>query len=193
VLPFFVFVTLRPRRSLDFFSGLTRIPTCVRPNSHGIISFTDPRPLTLLESHRFKKGVGRGSITIHSRFSISHSPYTLPSSVFSNPCICHSYGNTGGRGGILPTLELTLTNRGRSAPFLSCTYGSPFCNFFVFKFMHAMGGTPLLVANQGTMYRAPMHSGKGKTTADLKAGRQCGLHVARKQAVMRPIDGYTKK
>jgi hypothetical protein len=116
VLPFFVFVTLRPRRSRDFFSGLTRIPTCVRPNSHGIISFTDPHPLTLLESHRFKKGVGRGSISIHSRFSISHSPYTLPSSVFSNPCICHSYGNTGGRGGILPTLELTPHQSEEEAP-----------------------------------------------------------------------------
>jgi hypothetical protein len=34
--------------------------------------------------------------------SIFHSPYTLPSSVSSNPCICHSYENMGGVGGFFP-------------------------------------------------------------------------------------------
>src|SRR5260370_21999133 len=39
------------------------------PKSHGIISFTDSHPLTLLESYRFKKMPGRG----YSRRSSLHS------------------------------------------------------------------------------------------------------------------------
>jgi hypothetical protein len=78
--------------------------------SHGIISFTDPYPLTLLESYRFKNR-GRGGPFLYLSVlypilclrascgqPVSHSPYTLPSSVSLNPFSCHSYENTRGVG-----------------------------------------------------------------------------------------------
>ncbi len=64
VLYFLVFVKRISRRSPR--SG--NVQTCQRsdvltsftPNSHRIISFTDPHPLTLLESYRFKNSAGMG-------------------------------------------------------------------------------------------------------------------------------------
>jgi hypothetical protein len=162
MLPFFVFVTLQPRRSCDFSLGLTHISTCLRPNSHGIISFTDPHPLTLLESHRFKKGVGRGSISIHSRFSISHSPYSLPSSVFSNPCICHSYGNTGGRGGILPTLELTPHQSRKKRPFPFMHLRESILQLLCFQIHACNGGYPPSRCKPGHDVSCPYAQWKGK-------------------------------
>jgi hypothetical protein len=142
MLPFFVFVTLQHRRSLDFPLGLTRSSSCLRPNSHGIISFTDPHPLTLLESYRFKKGVGRGSISVHSRFSISHSPYTLPSSVFSNVCTCYSYGNTGGVAVFFPLWISPLTNPRKKRPFPFMHLREPILQLLCFQIHACNGGYP---------------------------------------------------
>ena len=52
---------------------------CLPPKPHGIISFTDPHPLTLLESYRFKNSAGRG----YSRHSLSAKP--LPFNLFADP------------------------------------------------------------------------------------------------------------
>ena len=43
----------------------------------------------------------------HALRSVSHLPYTLPSSVSRKSFGCRSYENTGECGGILPILELT--------------------------------------------------------------------------------------
>ena len=43
-------------------------PLSLTPKSHGIISFTDPHPLTLLESYRFKNS-GRGYSPCFNSFS----------------------------------------------------------------------------------------------------------------------------
>jgi len=73
-----VFAAAQPRRSLDSFSRPThayrltlvlsvadrRFRSCGKgsPKSHEIILFTDPHPLTLLESYRFKNMSGQGRL-----------------------------------------------------------------------------------------------------------------------------------
>ncbi len=68
-----VFAKLQPRRTLGSFRS--QIPTLgpLSPNSHGIISFADPHPLTLLESYRFKNIGGQGA------------PSTFPARNAQNP------------------------------------------------------------------------------------------------------------
>src|SRR5258708_2180609 len=51
--------------------------------------------------HLQKTG-GRGPLPIYSNSSISHSAYTLPSSVCSNSFRCHSYENCRGVGVFFP-------------------------------------------------------------------------------------------
>jgi hypothetical protein len=50
----------------------------LRPNSHGIISFTDPHPLTLLESYRLKN-MGRGAVLRFQRSIVqpSNAPFAF--------------------------------------------------------------------------------------------------------------------
>ncbi len=62
-----MFVATQPRRPLDSFSGPTPTPCPPlvlsvaegSPNSHGIISFTDPHPLNSFVSYRYKNIRGR--------------------------------------------------------------------------------------------------------------------------------------
>src|SRR5437660_12915201 len=50
--------------------------------------------------------------------TIFHSPYTLPSSVSCKSCICHSFENCRGVGGILPNLENLAPCRRRKLAFV---------------------------------------------------------------------------
>jgi tetratricopeptide (TPR) repeat protein len=76
VLCFYVILAQHPRRPLACFV-----------NSHGIISFTDPHPLTLLESYRFKNIGGRGgwiaSPPLYDRLSLSTLESTLRAALVS--------------------------------------------------------------------------------------------------------------
>ncbi len=73
-----------PRRAPGSFFALPPAPSRLAPNSHGIISFADPYPLTLLESHRFKNMGGRGHLQLSwpptlkttSRIRFSFQPLT---------------------------------------------------------------------------------------------------------------------
>src|SRR5271167_90761 len=55
-----VVTAMPPRRSPSTFPHLIPTPILLAPKSYGIISFTDPHPLTLLKSYRFKNRVGGG-------------------------------------------------------------------------------------------------------------------------------------
>src|SRR5713101_1271751 len=72
MLPFRMTHAQHPRRPPDSFFALTPAPSRLAPNSHGIISFADPHPLTLLESYRFKNIGGRG----HLQLSRPRTPNT---------------------------------------------------------------------------------------------------------------------
>src|SRR6266481_2881575 len=103
MLYFRVFVRRISTSSVVPFASRIPVPRRSFPKFHGMISFADPHPLTLLESYRFKNIAGKGSLSIpYPAFSISHSPYTLPSSASRKSCICHSYENTGGVGVFFP-------------------------------------------------------------------------------------------
>jgi len=52
----------------------------------------------------------------------SHLPYTLPSSVSSNPFICHSYENTGGVGVFFPFWNSSLPHLQASLFFLTVNF-----------------------------------------------------------------------
>jgi hypothetical protein len=54
-----VFLACRHRRSLSNFQRPVPSRVHLIPKSHRIISFTDPHPLTLLKSYRFKNRGGR--------------------------------------------------------------------------------------------------------------------------------------
>src|SRR6266702_4684786 len=73
-------------------------PMLLRRNSHGIISFTDPHPLTLLESYRFKNMGGRAypqrSDSVPSYSLTDHCPLTAHSCFKSFRC--NTYKKPGG-------------------------------------------------------------------------------------------------
>src|SRR6266567_2560188 len=70
------------------------MPLRLRRNSHGIISFTDPHPLTLLESYRFRNMGGRAypqrSDSVPSYSPTDHCPLTAHSCFKSFSC--NTYG-----------------------------------------------------------------------------------------------------
>jgi hypothetical protein len=75
VLFFRVYTESKPRRSAAPLLSPTSIPTSMRRNSHGIISFADPHPLNSVLSYRYKNMGGRGE-------AISPSPcFPLPLSL----------------------------------------------------------------------------------------------------------------
>src|ERR1700687_4213954 len=75
VLFFFVHIKPQPRRSLDFFSGLTPTPLPLSRNSHGINLFADPHPLNPVASIFYKKMGVQGSDPPSHRFSLLTSPH----------------------------------------------------------------------------------------------------------------------
>src|ERR1700693_4372712 len=72
----------------------------------------------------------------------------------------HSSENTGSVGVFFPFRSSPHRSTARIAPFFSSTYGDPFCNPFIFKFMQEWGGrTPsstLGPANDWTCSRFPI-------------------------------------
>jgi hypothetical protein len=77
VLFFFVYTESLPFRSAASLFAPPSIPTSMRPNSHGIISFADHHPLNSVLSYRYKNMGGRGE-------AISRSPspcFPLPLSL----------------------------------------------------------------------------------------------------------------
>src|SRR6266436_2457116 len=103
MLRFRVFVKRFSRLSAVPFPSRIPVPRRSFPKCHEIISFADPHPLNSVLSYRYKNIAGRGSLSIpYPAFSISRSPYTLPSSASRKSCICHSYENTGGVGVFFP-------------------------------------------------------------------------------------------
>ena len=112
----FVFAAVQPRRSLHSFRGRTPIPSSLTPKSHGIISFADPHPLTLIESYRFKKDYpARMRVPSDNRESwdlgLARKPFT-----------CNTYG--------APRKCCKQRTYGLAKPFRINTYkkhgGSPF-------------------------------------------------------------------
>jgi hypothetical protein len=77
LLFFPVFAKLQPRRSLDSSSSLTSIPCLRSPNSHGIISFADPHPITPTESYRYKNIGGRGHLPLSDPYHLFRTTYPL--------------------------------------------------------------------------------------------------------------------
>src|ERR1700687_1743685 len=71
-----VFAKPHSRRSFDFFSRPTTIPRPPSPKSHGIISFTDPHPLTTVVSYRYKN-IGGGFFLILQTFNVELSTFDL--------------------------------------------------------------------------------------------------------------------
>src|SRR5882672_194768 len=104
------------RRPLAFFKFTTLlslltdhgIRNTVRDshNSFPAISFTDPHPLTLFKSYRFKNRVGRLRSAAHG-WSY-HVTGTLPRLI---SFACHSYENTGGVGVFFPFWHLPTCGR----------------------------------------------------------------------------------
>ena len=78
VLYFRVFADIQSDLSLDSFLGLNYIPCLRFPNSHEIISFTDPYPLKSVLSYRYKNTGSRFAPT----FRRSHSPADFDLSSF---------------------------------------------------------------------------------------------------------------
>ncbi len=81
-----MFVKLQPRRSLDSFAGLTPTPCPLSPNSHGIISFADPHPLTSIELHPCKNLGGTGHLPLSDPYPLV--PTTYPPSFHT---LAHSF------------------------------------------------------------------------------------------------------
>ena len=104
MLPFRVFSRRHPRRSPNFFSILTPTPRPLPPNSHGIISFTDPHLLTSVLSYRYKNLAGRGLPRRQARsLSVPHPPKSLCLNLFAHPhpltpIASIFYKNMGSRG-----------------------------------------------------------------------------------------------
>src|ERR1700686_5392932 len=76
MVSFHVFAKPHSCGSFDFFSRPTTIPRPMSPNSHGIISFTDPHPLTPVVSYRYKN-IGGGFFLILQTFSVDLSTFDL--------------------------------------------------------------------------------------------------------------------
>src|SRR5260370_15893034 len=110
---------MRPRHAVFLTPP---IPLRSRRNSHGIISFTDPHPLTLLESYRFKnEHPARMRVPSDHRESrnLSSSPKSLPHNLFADPhpltpVLSVFYKNSGGRGG----RDCISGTRQRRSPFV---------------------------------------------------------------------------
>jgi hypothetical protein len=83
-----VFAKLCSRRSFDFSSRPTPTPRPPSPNSHGIISFTDPHPLNSVVSYRYKNMGGEGASTPQSPSPVSNLRPTIP--LFIYPLFFHS-------------------------------------------------------------------------------------------------------
>jgi len=87
------------------WKGLRDLPTCLA-KSHGIKSLTDPHPLTLLESYRFKNSAGRGCSPCFNSFSCN--TYGFPRKCckqktynLTKPFKCNTYAKRGGRGPVI--------------------------------------------------------------------------------------------
>jgi len=130
------------RSNAQFASRMLRrdVSTRLVPNSHGIISFTDPHPLNSVVSYRYKIMGGEATISLRSfDFQLStinlvplnsftchtseNSPVspaiaTLPKTRVSNPCVCHTYSTT-------PGISLLRTGLPRNPPAVALV---PFWN-----------------------------------------------------------------
>jgi hypothetical protein len=106
-----VFVESHPRRSPDSFLTLAPIPCPLSRKSFPFISFSDPHPLTPLQSYCFKNSGGRPHSGLSIDSTSSHLPYTLPSSVSRKSFICHSYENAGGVGVFFPFWDTPTCRR----------------------------------------------------------------------------------
>jgi len=156
---------MRTPRPFHFSRSPIPIPDLPAPKSHQIISFADPQPLNSFASYRYKNTGGGGGRPRCSCPTISHSPYTLPSSVCRKSFACHSFENTGGAHrssqklfsphstlsrfstllGFFPIWNLPSAHPRKIALFLSCTYGNAFSKSFVFNSMREWGVPPLNV------------------------------------------------
>src|SRR5882762_9280270 len=76
MVSFHVFAKPHSRRSFDFFSRPTTIPRPPSPNSPGIISFTDPHPLTPVVSYRYKN-IGGGTFLALQTFNLELLTFDL--------------------------------------------------------------------------------------------------------------------
>src|SRR5882762_1948885 len=76
MVSFHVFAKLQSRRSFDFFSPPHPTPPPPSPTSHGIISFTDPHPLTTVVSYRYKN-IGGGFFLILQTLNVELSTSDL--------------------------------------------------------------------------------------------------------------------
>jgi hypothetical protein len=159
-----VYIASDPRRSLASFLGLTPTPYLPSPKSFPLISFTDPHPLTLLESYRFKNS-GGGCIPDLSTFQ-AFQRADLPRP--HKPFTCNTYNltqvsQTKDLRQKLSCLDATLTkNRGRGPAFrrsgipileliLFCTFPflfnhlrEPILQPLSFQIHPGMGGTPIV-------------------------------------------------
>src|SRR5713101_5194868 len=188
-----VFAKLHSRRSFDSFSRPTRALRRPSPKSHGINVFADPHPLTPVASIFYENIGGQGASSISStcrsksnatlerrsrprpnvsacqRLSappVSHSPYTLPSSVSSKSFACHSYENCR-----------VCTNNsqcGTHAPghnrharsFFSITCSLPICIPPLFMMFHLMGvRTPLFSSQPHLLFWEAKNESQPATAA----------------------------
>jgi len=88
-------IASHPRQPLDFFSRLTPIPRPLPLNSHGIKSFTDPHPLTFLESYCFENSCGEGAFPAFRPWSVqAPSVFTFsPTLRLHKSFRCNAYGS----------------------------------------------------------------------------------------------------
>src|SRR6266436_6879124 len=160
MLYFRVFVRRISTSSVVPFASRIPVPRRSFPKFHGMISFADPHPLTLLESYRFKNIAGKGSLSIpYPAFSISHSPYTLPSSASRKSCICHSYENTGGVGVFFPFWK-GLRGRGDgNSHFTQVPFSSYCCALFcaLLRFFAFMQNSTLLFPMDSALFAKKKH------------------------------------
>jgi hypothetical protein len=91
------------RRPPSTFPHLIPTSVTLTPKSHRIISFTDPHPLTLLKSYRFKNRGREGAqpdiLSNHLQFSVHTSKFRIPQ-ILCLPLLRKQRGC----GGILPIL-----------------------------------------------------------------------------------------
>ncbi len=175
MLFFRVFAKLQLRRSPNSFLGLTPIPCplpvlseadrpvptssarfrpCRKgsPNSHRIMSFADPHPLTTIESYLYKSVHGRGYLQLSNLASfkipsrIHPSFQSLAQCPSCNPFVFMVFHFHGGGGGsqnfknrIIHSLSLipnTLSSFFSYACTLSCTQQK--LNPFIFKYFRTL-------------------------------------------------------
>jgi hypothetical protein len=172
MLRFHVIVATHSRRSPNFFLGLAPIPSSLSPNSFPLNSFADPHPLNPVTSILYKNVGGREHSQLSHRsplspifrtfFQVPYPATPLSAALTKTIGVCTNNSHSGTH--LLPDVHLSFQSLPRC----------PFCNPFLFTFMHGMGGvSPRWVSPPQPRSLLTIHGRTTRLSEALPVRREC--------------------